>query len=94
MTVSDKHQLLLAVVVNLYVFFLCSTNWNAGLSICTGIITAVILYIYVFRKERIRQVPVKFLGSYAAFMGLVMLAAFLTGNSAWLPIRFPCGCFI
>lgn len=81
MTVSDKHQLLLAVVVNLYVFFLCSTNWNAGLSLSAGIMTAVVLYVYVFRKEKIRQIPVKFLGSYAAFMGLVMLAAFLTGNA-------------
>lgn len=88
MTVSDKHQLLLAVVVNLYVFFLCSTNWNAGLSISAGIITAVILYVYVFRKERIRQVPVKFFGSYAAFMGLVMLAAFLTGNKGNLKSAF------
>ena len=41
---ANRLQWLLAAATNLYLFFLCSTKWNAGYSISGGILAVLILW--------------------------------------------------
>lgn len=49
---ANRLQWLLAAATNLYLFFLCSTKWNAGYSISGGILAVLILWFYL-KKEKI-----------------------------------------
>lgn len=80
--ISDNRlQWLLMAATNLYLFFLCSTKWNAGYSISLGLVVVVML-IYWKRKKKI-AIPVHkvWLLCYGLFMGLIFLAAVASGKT-------------
>lgn len=80
--ISDNRlQWLLMAATNLYLFFLCSTKWNAGYSISLGLVVAVML-IYWKRKKKI-AIPVHkvWLLCYGLFVGLIFLAAVASGKT-------------
>ncbi len=77
-------------VPNLYLFFLCSTKWNAGTSISAGLLGVLILLVYGWKKQKICWNSPLFLLCYVFFMGCVVLASWLTGDKAsfQLSIKF------
>ncbi|WP_303063731.1 MULTISPECIES: O-antigen ligase family protein [Acidaminococcus] len=81
MSSENRLQWLLMAATNLYLFFLCSTKWNAGYSISLGLVVAAIL-IYWKRKRKI-AIPVHkvWLWCYGLFMGLIFLAAAASGKT-------------
>ncbi len=75
-------QWMLLAVPNLYLFFLCSTKWNAGTSISAGLLGVLILLVYGWKKQKIQWNSPLFLVLYVIFMGSVILASWLTGDKA------------
>lgn len=73
---------MLLVIPNLYLFFLCSTKWNAGVSISAGLLGVLILLIYGWKKQKICWNSPLFLLFYGIFMGSIILASWLTGDKA------------
>lgn len=75
-------QWMLLVIPNLYLFFLCSTKWNAGYSISAGLLGVLILVLYGLKKQKVCWTSPLFLLFYGIFMGSVILASWLTGDKA------------
>lgn len=80
MTIGNHVPAALLFCLDIYLFFLCSTNWNAGLSISAGLSCLAILYLYGWKKRKIQLPPKGFLLVYLLFGGAVIAASFLTGN--------------
>ena len=83
-------QWMLLAIPNLYLFFMCSTKWNAGTSISAGFLGVLILVMYGWKKQKICWNSSLFLLCYVFFMGSVVLASWLTGDKAsfQLSIKF------
>lgn len=83
-------QWMFLAIPNFYLFFLCSTKWNAGCSISAGLLGVLILVIYGWKRQKIRWNSLLFLLFYAIFMGSVIFASWMTGDRAsfQLSIRF------
>lgn len=79
--ISDNRlQWLLMAATNLYLFFLCSTKWNAGYSISGGILGVLILWMYLKGKRKFHCASKLFFAVYGIFMAGVLLASYLTGD--------------
>ncbi len=77
---EQRWQMFVTFAVNLYLFFLCSTKWNAGVSISAGLVGVAILFFYGYKRKKIQWPNKLFLFPYFLFMGAVLLASFLTGD--------------
>ncbi len=77
---EQRWQIFLTFAANLYLFFLCSTKWNAGVSISAGLVGVAILFFYGYKRRKIQWPQKLFLLPYLLFMGSVLLAAYLTGD--------------
>lgn len=82
MTIGNHVYAALLFCLDLYLFFLSSTNWNAGLSISAGLSCLAIVYLYGWKKQKLQLPPRGFLAAYLVFAGTVIAASFLTGNPA------------
>lgn len=80
MTIGNHVHAALLFCLNIYLFFMCSTNWNAGLSISAGLSGLAILYLYAWKKQKLQLPPKGVLLVYLLFGGAVIAAGFLTGN--------------
>lgn len=78
---EQRWQIFLTFAANLYLFFLCSTKWNAGVSISAGLVGVAILFFYGYKKKKVQWPQKLFLFPYLLFMGTVLLASFLTGDA-------------
>ena len=77
---ANRLQWLLAAATNLYLFFLCSTKWNAGYSISGGILAVLILWFYLKKRKKFQCASRLFFTVYGIFMAGVLLASCLTGD--------------
>ncbi|XOQ51217.1 MAG: hypothetical protein ACFWTX_08095 [Acidaminococcus timonensis] len=80
MTMGKHVSAALLLCLNSYLFFMCSTNWNAGLSITAGLACLAILGVYGWKKQKIRLPQKEFLAVYLFFAAMVIAASYLTGN--------------
>lgn len=71
---ANRLQWLLAAATNLYLFFLCSTKWNAGYSISGGILAVLILWFYLKRRKKFQCASRLFLRSMGSlWLGCCLL---------------------
>lgn len=80
MIIGDKFESLVLFLLNVYIFFLSTTNWNAGLSISAGLLTLIVGYIYFSKKSTIQWKEKNFLYAFGFFTAMVVLASFLSGT--------------
>lgn len=74
-------QKIFTIIINLYVFFLCSTKSNAGYSISLGLLV-LCLFIYYGKKKSLPVLGEKsFFISYGIFATGLLAAAFLLGDN-------------
>lgn len=73
---EQRWQIFLTFAANLYLFFLCSTKWNAGVSISAGLVGVAILFFMGIKEE-------KFSGRKSCFYCPIY---FLWGPFSWLHI--------
>lgn len=81
--ISDRRlQYVLMAACNLFLFFLCSTRWNAGYSISAGLVGLVILLLYVKYKKKPILKSKKFVLFYGLFMAGVLIASHLSKDAS------------
>lgn len=88
MSSENRLQWLLMVATNLYLFFLCSTKWNAGYSISGGILGILILWLYFVKRKKAVCAFKLFFAVYGIFMGGVLLASYLTGDGPSIHVAY------